>query len=197
MRIMLEGSKYQVVQNAISEEMLSIANLYYHMKFFMGEQGKDYTLQVGSVVTDNHDIVQPFSIHSYSDYFTESLLIHLLPTVREVTNIPTLEPSYSFVRFYENGQWLGKHSDRPSCQYSITLPLMAFDDTPWTIFMEGNSIDLKLGDMVVYKGCEAEHWREPFEGKYQVQAHLHYVDASLPAYAPFVNDGRPSLGMKK
>jgi hypothetical protein len=37
------------------------------------------------------------------------------------------------------------------------------------------------GDMVVYRGIEIEHWREPFdaeEGSYQVQVFLHYVDAN-------------------
>ena len=25
-------------------------------------------------------------------------------------------------------------------------------------------VDLKVGDMLIYSGCELEHWREPFEG---------------------------------
>ena len=25
---------------------------------------------------------------------------------------------------------------------------------------------MKNGDMVIYKGCEREHWREPLESKY-------------------------------
>lgn len=197
MNTQLEENKYLVVENVISDELLEIANTYYHIKFFMRTAGVDYKVNVGSVLVEDHDIVQPFSVSDYADAFTESLLLHNLPKMREVTGIETLEPSYSFTRFYEKGQWLGKHSDRPSCQYSVTLPLMAFDDTPWIIYVNDSSVDLKLGDMVVYKGCEAEHWREPFEGKYQVQAHLHYVDASDPAYEPFVNDGRSSLGMKK
>lgn len=194
MNTQLENEKYFVVRNFVSEEVLRISQSYYTIKFFIN---KNFNVQIGNLTEDFPDIVQPFSIHSYADPFTESLLLNYLPDIKEITGKESLEPSYSFTRLYEKGQWLGKHSDRPSCQYSITLPLVAFDDTPWIIYMDGKEIDLKLGDLVIYKGCEAEHWREPFKGKYQVQAHLHYVDASLPAYAPFVNDGRPSLGMKK
>jgi hypothetical protein len=194
MNEVLESEKYFVVRNFISEEVLELAKNYYGIKFFIQ---KDFETRVASIATEENDIVAPFSISSYADAFTESLLIQLLPKMRDITKVPNLEPTYSFVRLYETGQWLGQHNDRPSCQYSITLPLVSYDDTPWVIFMENNEIDLNLGDMVIYKGCEAQHWREPYQGTWQVQAHLHYVDADAPAYKPYVNDGRPSLGMKK
>jgi len=115
--------------------------------------------------------------------------------IKNIVDIEGIEPTYSFCRFYETGQWLEKHTDRPSCQYSITLPLMQYDGTPWSIYLDNNPIDLELGDMLIYKGCEVLHWREKFEGKYQVQAHLHYVDSNHPAYMPYVKDGRPSYGL--
>ena len=34
---------------------------------------------------------------------------------------------------------------------------------------KGVKVDLKPGDMLVYSGCELEHWREKFEGKECVQ----------------------------
>ena len=38
---------------------------------------------------------------------------------------------------------------------------------------------LEEGDAVLYKGCEVEHWREPYtEGTKQAQVFLHYVDAN-------------------
>ena len=30
---------------------------------------------------------------------------------------------------------------------------------------KGVRVDLKPGDMLVYRGCELEHWREKFKGK--------------------------------
>ena len=192
----LEKDKYIVIENFVSEELLKIAETYYQLKFFVNKDfhtsvGK-YTHQIGG----SPDVVQPCSIKDYADGFTESICWTFTEKMREITGVKELRPSYSYVRFYEKGQWLETHSDRPSCQYSITLPLTAYDDTPWEIFLEGNSIDLKLGDMLAYKGCEATHWREPFKGEWQVQAHLHYVDASDPAYKDYVNDKRPVFGLR-
>ena len=51
------------------------------------------------------------------------------------------------------------------------------DGTSWPIFMDGTAIELKPGDAAVYLGCEVEHWRETFQGDYNMQVFLHYVDA--------------------
>jgi hypothetical protein len=39
---------------------------------------------------------------------------------------------------------------------------------------KGIQVDLKQGDMLIYSGCELEHWREPFNGNFCVQVFLHY-----------------------
>ena len=47
---------------------------------------------------------------------------------------------------------------------------------------------LEEGDAMVYKGCEVEHWREPYnEGTKLAQVFLHYVDANGP-HAEWKND---------
>jgi hypothetical protein len=38
----------------------------------------------------------------------------------------------------------------------------------------GVKVTLKPGDMLIYSGCELEHWREPFEGNVCGQVFLHY-----------------------
>jgi hypothetical protein len=43
----------------------------------------------------------------------------------------------------------------------------------WSIFLEpsgeegkeGIEVKLEAGDMLMYQGCDLEHWREPFTGK--------------------------------
>ena len=32
---------------------------------------------------------------------------------------------------------------------------------------KGTKVLLEVGDMLVYSGCELEHWREPFEGTFR------------------------------
>jgi hypothetical protein len=60
--------------------------------------------------------------------------------------------------------------------------------------MGGKAVHLKKGDMVIYSGCEIEHWRESFEGKTQAQLFMHYVYAD-GQYKNFIYDERPMLGL--
>ena len=55
---------------------------------------------------------------------------------------------------------------------------------------------LKPGDAVIYKGCEAVHWRFPLEEDDQlvVQFMLHYVDKN-GVNAVYAKDTRPEYGM--
>jgi hypothetical protein len=63
--------------------------------------------------------------------------------------------------------------------------------------MAGNKVDMQIGDAVLYKGMEVEHWREKYtEGQWQAQVFLHYVDAN-GLYADQKYDGRKSLGLSK
>lgn len=47
--------------------------------------------------------------------------------------------------------------------------------------------------MMIYKGLEVPHWREPFAGEQQLQLFLHYVRQDGP-HASQRFDGRPHLG---
>jgi hypothetical protein len=114
--------------------------------------------------------------------------------MEELTGLE-LYPTYTYGRIYWKGSTLAPHKDRPSCQYSATL-CIDNDPKPWPIFMDGKKILLNAGDIAVYKGCEVEHWREPYEGNQQIQLFLHYVDAN-GIYKDFKFDKRPMLGIKK
>ena len=51
--------------------------------------------------------------------------------------------------------------------------------------------------MLVYSGCDLEHWREPFEGQTCGQVFLHYNNAYGPYASKNMFDGRPKLGVPK
>ena len=53
---------------------------------------------------------------------------------------------------------------------------------------------LEVGDMLVYSGCELEHWREPFDGNICGQVFLHYNHVNGPFAEKNRFDGRPMLG---
>ena len=73
----------------------------------------------------------------------------------------------------------------------------------WPIYLEpsgktnkkGVRIDLKQGDMLVYSGCELEHWREKFKGKECVQVFLHYNNSRTAGAMDNMFDKRLHLGL--
>ena len=187
----LEKNKYVVLRDVLDQSVKDILANYVQMKFFTL---KDYEMW-GGCLTPEFDAVQPYSKARYADTFTEALMQYYTSKISEVSG-KELAPTYSYLRYYERGQWLIKHKDRPACQYSVTLPLFIYDqeEDPWEIFIEESPVKLNVGDMLVYKGCDALHWREPHQGTFQVQAHLHYVDINDPAYRNFKFDKRCSIG---
>ena len=111
-----------------------------------------------------------------------------------------LTETYSYARIYKKGDELKRHKDRYSCEISTTMFLGGED---WSIFLEpsgerdkkGIEITLERGDMLMYRGCDLEHWREPFEGENCGQVFLHYNDASNPKAKFNKFDGRPMIGL--
>ena len=60
---------------------------------------------------------------------------------------------------------------------------------------KGIKVDLKPGDMLVYRGCELEHWRNKFKGKECIQVFLHYNNRKTPGAKENLFDKRPHLGL--
>jgi predicted 2-oxoglutarate/Fe(II)-dependent dioxygenase YbiX len=117
---------------------------------------------------------------SSSDYNYISFLELLCEKTPEVSEIleETVLPTYAYARVYKTGSTLKKHSDRDSCEISLTLHLGG--DKPWLIWIktpegEDRSIELKPGDAMMYRGTIAEHWRDEYDGEEYVQVFLHYV----------------------
>jgi|TARA_R110000796_G_scaffold239717_1_gene360488 hypothetical protein len=138
-------------------------------------------------------IPNTFSI--YGDVANEILLKKIKPIMEKITGVKLIE-TYSYARVYKTDDELKRHKDRASCDISATLNL---GGTLWPIYLEpsgkvnqkGIKVNLKQGDMLVYSGCELEHWREPFKGTECVQVFLHYnKKGSKNKY-----DGRDHLGL--
>jgi hypothetical protein len=72
-------------------------------------------------------------------------------------------------------------------------------DYKWPIFLKKGkkdiSINLGIGDLLIYKGQEIEHWREPYLGQEYAQVFLHYHDASTTEAANNMYDTRAHLGL--
>ena len=111
-----------------------------------------------------------------------------------------LNPAYTYARIYKKGDILKRHKDRFSCEISTTMNLGGND---WPIYLEpsgeknkkGIKVDLKPGDMLVYRGCDLEHWREKFKGKCNVQVFLHYNNTKTRFAKDNIFDRRKHLGL--
>ena len=140
------------------------------------------------------------SYKTYADPLVEILLENLLPEVERVVD-KDLYPTYSFFRVYVKGDALHKHTDRPSCEYSVSVNI-ANDGGNWPIYMqrgeeEPSRIVLNPGDAVIYKGCEVNHWRSTAEStNATAQFMLHYVDKNGP-FSDYKFDQRASLGLRR
>lgn len=147
----------------------------------------------GRLTSDSSQV--PGALVVYGDPAFDTLLPLLVTPMSQVVGVG-LHPTYSFARTYLRGQELKVHSDRPACQYSVTVHLGASGDEPWPIELTDltgahRSAELAPGDGLAYLGCELDHWRGPCPSQWYSQAFLHYVDGSDPE---LVFDGRPSLG---
>jgi hypothetical protein len=141
----------------------------------------------GGLENDSQQVVGSSVVHG--DAHLDALLLRLHPTMEKVTQL-ALIPTYSFARIYRDGDELVAHTDRPACEISATLTLGFVADRIWDIYADGEPVSLDVGDMLVYRGCDVRHWRQPFVGTVWVQVFLHYVNANGPYASAHAFDQR-------
>lgn len=111
-----------------------------------------------------------------------------------------LIPAYTYARIYKKGHTLKKHFDRSASEYNTTIHLGGKYKTLWPVWIESAKgedfkCDMGIGDGLFFKGCEREHWREPFDrdgDKLHAQMFMSYVEKN-GKYAEWAFDKRDSL----
>ncbi len=209
-------NKYQVIRGAISKELADVAYRYLQISAEADNwMINNYTTHKGNPLVGNfHDPQVPGSYAKYADRLMEVLLVKTIDTMQKKTGLKLI-PTYSYTRLYRTGNILNRHKDRPSCEISTTLCL---GGDHWPIYLDptgentvideykgiikpgapiGVEVNLKPGDMLIYSGCELEHWRKPFEGKLCGQVFLHYNHADGRFAKTNLYDKRPMLGIPK
>jgi len=187
-------NKYQVIKGAINYELANFIFNYFLLKRDAVKFMYENNIHAQSSILGKWDDEQiPNTYSCYGDFVMETLLVKVLPKMQQETGL-NLIPTYSYARAYKKGDELKKHKDRPSCEISTTINL---GGDPWPIFIEGTKVLLEVGDMLVYSGCELEHWREPFEGNICGQVFLHYNHVNGPFAEKNKLDGRSMLGVPK
>jgi hypothetical protein len=205
--------KYKVIKNAVSYELANFCLNYFLLKRDAVEfMYKNNIHAESSLLGTWKDKQIPNTYSHYADFVMETLLVKMLPVMKEHTGLDLI-PTYSYARAYKKGDELKRHKDRPSCEISTTLNL---GGDKWSIFIDptgsnnvideyknihkpdapkGDKVILDVGDMLVYSGCDLEHWREPFEGNICGQVFLHYNHLNGKYSSKNKFDGRPMLGL--
>ena len=204
---------YQVIKKAVSYELANFIFNYFLLKRdavkFMYKNNIVHDIGMLGTWSDKQI---PNTYSCYADMVMETLMVKVMPIMKKETGLQLI-PTYSYARLYKKGDILKRHKDRPSCEISTTLHL---GGDPWPIFIDGTGADtvideyknihkpnapkgtkvlLEVGDMLVYSGCELEHWREPFEGNTCGQVFLHYNHVNGPFAEKNRFDKRPMLGV--
>ena len=210
--------RYVVIRGAVSKEVCDMAYTYLNIS-----AEADYWLLNNNITYEGNlfignfkDRQVPNSYAKYADRLMETLLVKTIPVMEKNTGLKLI-PTYSYCRIYRRGNILYRHKDRPSCEISTTLNL---GGDPWPIFIDptgsnnivsgsetttivkpnapkGKKVLLHHGDMLIYSGCELEHWREKFTGNICCQVFLHYNHLNGKFADSNLFDKRKLLGIPK
>ena len=206
-------NKYCIIRQAISKDLATFIANYFSMQKQVCDTCKAarYFSPFETILGTYDDDQIPNTYSHYADIAMETLMLKCQPAMEKATALK-LYPAYTYARIYKKGDVLKRHKDRFSCEISTTMNLGGDD---WPLYLEpdaskgrevpgegyksentqGMRVDLKPGDMLVYRGCELEHWRNKFKGKECIQVFLHYNNRKTPGAKENMFDKRPHLGL--
>ena len=208
-------NKYAVMKKAISKDLAAFIRNYFCMQKQVYDTCKvaRYFSPFETIIGyyEGKDEQIPGTYSQYANIAMETLMLKCQPEMEKVTGLK-LYPAYTYARIYKKGDELKRHKDRFSCEISTTMNL---GGDKWPIYLSPNEnvgvadgkkitnvskakgikVNLEPGDMLVYRGCELEHWREKFKGTECVQVFLHYNDRKTPGAKKNLFDKRMHLGL--
>ncbi len=164
--------KYKYVSNIISKDLSNFLTSW-SLKNMDSYDANDTQVQKGA----------------YCYYDSKHIFSHVSFFLQERIEKETgldLRPTYTYNRIYLRGSELKPHTDRESCEISVSLSLnKSYKDEnyKWPLFMDGSPVVINECDGVIYKGPQIKHWRLPFDqpdGCWHHQLFIHYVDKNGP-----------------
>jgi hypothetical protein len=148
-----------------------------------------------------------FEIYGYQYKPMLFFLWALTPIVSEIVGRDLL-PTYDYFRIYQRGDICRVHSDRHSCEHSLSLTLAYSNNKSWDLEIgkdrqePGPSVDenfgtedfasiaMEVGDAVLYQGVHHRHGRTRANpNRWSAHLFLHWVDRDGP-YREHAFDGR-------
>lgn len=147
------------------------------------ERGKfGYDRYTGKMISHSEELQVVGSLARYNHPKFKDIYYHVKDVVEKVIH-EKLYPTYYYDRFYFKGQDLKRHTDRESCEISVSMHISTNADYDWPIYFELENGEVhemvtKPGDAVLYRGMDLPHWREPLKGDHNTYYHqifMHFV----------------------
>ena len=162
-----------------------------------------------------------FEFYSY-DYAPAMTLHWGLTPFLQIATGKELLPTHAYFRVYEKGDVCKIHTDRISCEHSLSLTLAYADDKPWDLWVgldylgevkEGDpplasqikdpsrlrfsQARTQPGDAVLYRGVNHLHGRDtPNPNRWSAHLFLHWIDRNGP-YRNKAFDGHEAERVKE
>lgn len=142
-------------------------------------------------------------IYSHGYKLLNSFQWGMTALVSEIAGVE-LAPAFAYFQIYQKGNRLLVHSDRPSCEHSMSLTLAYSDGLPWDITVGRDLVDHEApeedkkiaddhggaayatiatqpGDAVLYPGWNRRHGRlAPNPNRWSAHVFLHWVEKDGP-----------------
>jgi hypothetical protein len=180
---------YATIRGLIPPEVAS--NLFKQLEIDLAAAGKSFQTFTQSQPLSRRETVE-ISGHLYRPLTT--FLWGLTPIMGELTGADLL-PSYDYFRIYRKDDICRVHSDRPSCEHSVSLTLVYSDDLPWPLQIGStrvtgedpcaedfgdepfSAIEMQPGDAVLYRGTDLRHGRtQPNPNRWSAHLFLFWVE---------------------
>lgn len=156
--------RYKIVKNFLTKEEIELLKRYMEISHRLNDSSFDDCDNMRSLAETGF----------YGQPIMDALLLSKCKLMEKHTGINLL-PTYSYWRMYNKGSVLLHHNDRPACEISVTINVGG--DKVWPFIVNNKSFEIFPGDGLIYLGCELFHSRQKYEGDWQAQIFLHYVDA--------------------
>jgi len=159
--------RYKIIKNFFNKEEVKLL--------------QEYCLEIledPSKIPDSTLYDEGFAISIYKDTLMGTLLKRKLPLVEKESGLKLFK-TYSYWRYYGFNSHLDMHSDRPSCEISVTACINKTDN--WPLIIDDKEIEIDIGDGLLYLGVEDLHGRPGnYKGDGMAQVFFHYVDQNGP-----------------
>lgn len=184
---------HATVRGLIPPEVASM--LFRQIQLDLSAAGKSFETFAKTHPLSNRATID-ISGHFYRPLTT--FLWGLTPIVSELTGADLL-PSYDYFRIYHKDEVCRVHSDRPSCEHSMSLTLVYADDLPWPLEVGSirvnqeapcvddfgdepfSTVEMQPGDAVLYRGIDLRHGRtRPNPNQWSAHLFLFWVERGGP-----------------